>query len=105
MVGVESVAEAQGVGENAHPDPEPLVVAGDDEGDEDAEAYDVEQEDRPEHPPGPAPLLRIEGVLELLQAPYRGGRFSHDHRRASIRLERSNVPRSWHSCDQDATKC
>ena len=60
VVGVEGVAQAQGVGEDAHPDPEALVVARDDEGDEDPEADDVQGQDRAAHPTGPAPVARAE---------------------------------------------
>ena len=58
------------VGQDAHPDPEALVVVGDDEDDEHAEPDDVEQQDRSDHPFDSAHLGMAQGTAQLPQATY-----------------------------------
>ena len=68
VVGVEGVAKAQRVGEDPEADAEVLVVAGHDEGDQDAEAHDVQGDDRHHHQRDLAPFALVEGSLQRLVA-------------------------------------
>ena len=68
MIGIEGVAQAEGVGQHAGAEAEGpcphVVVARHHEEAEDAEADDVKEEDERCHPPNPTPLARGQTVAD-----------------------------------------
>jgi hypothetical protein len=65
VVGVKRVAQPERIGQPRDPDPEALVVRGDDEQDEHGEPEDVKHGDRHEHQPGSDALARGEVPRDL----------------------------------------